>query len=1071
MSKIFLHLTPLKEENNSSDENEENESKQNPPLSSERFGDKSCLKTNELKLNSYINENNLNNLREKYKSPKKTINKPKVLSELIVLNKPNPSKEDLCLQALAHQPNKRNQEMLNHIKSYLKSMPSFMNIISKEKNTNIGENLIEQISVHLRHEYIPKNNLICRFGEKGDKFYIILKGKISFLIPKMIKCYLNLEEYVVYLMQLRNNDEFELLNNLLVQNRIYYPFEDDDFDDYLIKEYDEYQKYLQIARRKKTKSKTGKFTFKSNFNIRQLKVEQNNINTNHNNNLDYDLKSNLRLNLKEGERLKIKQITVRSQREPNDFNFQINSKKKNYFSYQTYKKMGLLVTKIRENKTQNLSLSSSGVFNNPLTGENSVKSYLKSNNVQDVDLEPFGRKLVSVYHYEEMSTFETGQTFGFIALESKVSKRASTAISIEDTDLGILTKEEYMQFFEILSSREKKNLYELLKFYSLMTTVSEYKFVKRFYHMFEFRKFYKNVNILEIGKPFKELLIFSLGLFVIHISVNFPELNDLITKIKKIRGKLQGLSKYKIEKTLDEQRENQDLIIRRNYMSEKENKALLKKYNFTISIISDHLILGYPDTVDPVTHLPLFNCVCTSAECDGYSITNKSIGIVNQESIVIQNLNEFCLMKMEYNLKRLKQFKKEILSKIKLDQLSSFTENKEINIIGEDVKNLSVNENNQESNKTDYVDNLIPNRINYINRNELNQLKNVDNNKMKLLSNKLIQDNIEKVINIINNSRNEEKKNTIERGKTSNNYSSRNNKLSNFKPFNSDLNKTEKKEFSSTISKLRQSIINKQKRIELKIENNNSQINSKKNNNQRNDNNTIKHSLSSTSYNNVDDNTDKNITKNKSLSKSIKQMKFSNLNMFKNYVKEINKIKSYNSQMLTPFLTKSRIKTLPSIKKQNKKLKNFIKENNLKTESEPQKIIEKNINEDLYRVDQLSFVKEKFMVFVPKKRPKKDNFNTINNDFLPKLKKNNRNKPMKLQENFFKGLSVNILENNSKNLRDSEDKKNNYTTSLHQKLNIEKNSKEKVIKDKYNELNNLVNNMQNITKEILSKRK
>ena len=152
-------------------------------------------------------------------------------------------------------------------------------------------------------------------------------------------------------------------------------------------------------------------------------------------------------------------------------------------------------------------------------------------------------------------------------------------------------------------------------------------------------------------------------------------------------------------------------------------------------------------------------------------------------------------------------------------------------------------------------------------------------------------------------------------------------------------------------------------------------------------------------------------------------------------------------------------------------MKNFIKENNLKTGSEPQKIIEKNINEDLYRVDQLSFVKEKFMVFVPKKRPKKDNFNTINNDFLPKLKKNNRNKPMKLQENFFKGLSVNILENNNKNLRDSEDKKNNYTTSLHQKLNIEKNSKEKVIKDKYNELNNLVNNMQNITKEILSKRK
>ena len=71
-------------------------------------------------------------------------------------------------------------------------MLSFVNAISEEKNAGIGENLIDQISIHLHHEFMPKNNLVCRFSEKGDKFNIILKGKISFLIPKMIKYYLNL---------------------------------------------------------------------------------------------------------------------------------------------------------------------------------------------------------------------------------------------------------------------------------------------------------------------------------------------------------------------------------------------------------------------------------------------------------------------------------------------------------------------------------------------------------------------------------------------------------------------------------------------------------------------------------------------------------------------------------------------------------------------------------------------------------------------------------------------------------------------------------------------------------------
>ena len=73
------------------------------------------LKSDETKLNPFMNENNINNIREKYKSPKKSVNKTKVFSELIVLNKANPSKVDLCIRALSFPPNKRNQEMLNHI--------------------------------------------------------------------------------------------------------------------------------------------------------------------------------------------------------------------------------------------------------------------------------------------------------------------------------------------------------------------------------------------------------------------------------------------------------------------------------------------------------------------------------------------------------------------------------------------------------------------------------------------------------------------------------------------------------------------------------------------------------------------------------------------------------------------------------------------------------------------------------------------------------------------------------------------------------------------------------------------
>ena len=233
MSLNILRLAPLKEENFSEDEDDHNDKRKISPFQGRRHSIKDSSVPNELNLNISNTKENIKR-SSKFKSPKKSRKTAKLISQKIILNKNNFPKVDLCLYALEMQPNKRGQELTNYIKTYLKSMPSFMNIISKEKNLALSENLIEQISKHLRHEFIPKNNIVCRFGERGEKFYIILKGKVSFLVPKMMKCYLNFEEYITYLMQLRKNEEFEILQNLLVQNRIIYPIDDDDLDRFLI---------------------------------------------------------------------------------------------------------------------------------------------------------------------------------------------------------------------------------------------------------------------------------------------------------------------------------------------------------------------------------------------------------------------------------------------------------------------------------------------------------------------------------------------------------------------------------------------------------------------------------------------------------------------------------------------------------------------------------------------------------------------------------------------------------------------------------------------------------------------
>ena len=956
-----------------------------------------------------------------------------------VIPKMNPTPVDLCLYALDHAPNQRDSECLQYIINYLKSLPSFMNIISKEKNLKLSENLIEQISIHLRHEYIPKNNIVCRFGERGEKFYIILKGKVKFFIPKVQKCYLNFEEYILYLMRLRKNDELGLINNIISQNQAIFPIEDDNFDLFILNEFQRNQKIMKKFVKSKTKvdSEFKSILYSSNNNINNKEFSSNN------NNKTIDKKD--------------------------DSIF----KKKKKFSVNTYKKMKEVVDKIT-----NINL----IFNeNEYLGENSPSYYMKSNNEIDLDLESKGRKLVNVYKYEEMSTFENGQNFGYIALQSKSCKRAATAIVIQDSHLGVLTKEEFLKFFEMLSNKEKTILFELLKFYNILGQVSEHKFVKKYYHYFEYIKFRKNNTIMDINKPINELILFNSGLFVVNIFLNLIELNDLITKIKLIRGKILGLSNEKLEIELDEQRENQDFILRKNYLSSNETKMLSKKYNFTLSIISDHLIIGYPDTVDPFTFKPLFNCTCLSAESDGYYISNRSIKLINEDSKVILSLKSYCLMKIEYNLNRLQQFKKEIVSKIKKNEISSFVNPKGNKAISFELNNNKENAlkdiNNSENRKV--VKNLCENKKYIFDRNKTFKKRSRNNNK-KPLSLKFNTINLENALYRYNRNKNEEIKNNKEREKRKSIYQSIRNS---YNPNN----------FSKVFAfkKLRESTLEKQKKPQFKKEecfktteyfdyksdqkekvivnkNLNSEKNedNKKRKNYNNDSfiNKIKYSLSHDFFF-----CDYFSKTQKNMNKKLYKKEKNKIDLYSNKIEadkyKINSLlKDKVNQLTLPFIDKNKdnyfnkesdFMYLTSIKTFDETKIKKVKNNNLKLNENSRSY------DDTYRLTELSpfSVKEKYIIFKSfANTNEKQNSQTITDIRKNKFKEA---KPIKLQKN--DNLETLLYKDNKKNFN-KENKTNDYNNIKTSNKKIKNNY---FIKGKINELNDLVESIQQTTKEIL----
>ena len=131
------------------------------------------------------------------------------------------SSYQLCLQAIYYPPHQRTVELNNMISYYLRNLKNFVHILSGE-NEDKFELILYQIASHLIYEKYNENELICKYGDIGDKFYIILKGKVAFLVPTSNKYYMSEEEYIEHLIKLRFHQEIDLIKNIITNNQFTY---------------------------------------------------------------------------------------------------------------------------------------------------------------------------------------------------------------------------------------------------------------------------------------------------------------------------------------------------------------------------------------------------------------------------------------------------------------------------------------------------------------------------------------------------------------------------------------------------------------------------------------------------------------------------------------------------------------------------------------------------------------------------------------------------------------------------------------------------------------------------------
>ena len=113
------------------------------------------------------------------------------------------SKKSLSLIHYILTKNTRSSEDIQILNTYLKHKEKLISFIKRDDidNTNIDE-LLCKITKNLKSHSSEGNSFLFHIGDKGNKFYIILKGSVSVLLPEERKVKMNISQYKKYLLQL-----------------------------------------------------------------------------------------------------------------------------------------------------------------------------------------------------------------------------------------------------------------------------------------------------------------------------------------------------------------------------------------------------------------------------------------------------------------------------------------------------------------------------------------------------------------------------------------------------------------------------------------------------------------------------------------------------------------------------------------------------------------------------------------------------------------------------------------------------------------------------------------------------
>ena len=602
------------------------------------------------------------------------------------------------------------------IKTYFLKNEKLASLILPSNIIN-SDSLINKLSNQLKFEEYKKNSIICKEGDKGEKLYIVLKGKSGVVVQKEGKggeC--TPFEYIKYLIVLYLYQEMSMVSRILYYNKQimkieercvltllmvfrfykYYkdhnfflseskkPYEEDNIYEFIINEKKLkdfiYQKYDYPVEDSIYIFDYSQKVIKELFEFYERKIEE--INRIFEENQEYNY---------EEEKIPRKSSVFFK---PGDF------KELNIFSY--YYESKIRRHKKLKNKEEifNKVFSITEISNHIIYSGN-VEDYIKRvdfNNIMReiqedfIDYHDFSINLkeakmpIRYFYYNEVNSIKEENMFGELALNNMNKKRTATIITKEDSYFVILSKKVYDSYLKVaqIKSRIRKMLY-----------FTEGPIFKGLLHGTFLNKYFFRIKKLECSKgkilfnkdELRNKIYFIVkGEFELSCKMTLNEISETI----KLLG---GICENKKEKYLC------------NLYDDFSKYYISNKLNIKICVVNNNQIIGMDDMT--INNRYIFDCKCISSdETDIYEFDyNKFEEALKENDLIMQNNINYVNKRRELYIKILfaqrnslvdLEYKKIKEKNKKNKKLTEIDLNKKDNILSTLMKKVEYNHKDKE---------------------------------------------------------------------------------------------------------------------------------------------------------------------------------------------------------------------------------------------------------------------------------------------------------------------------------------------------------------------------------------